>query len=276
MIHDVDESLRTLLQRDVRGAGEVEVAFDAPSTDWASRRSGPAINIYLYDIREDLTRRNIMYERIPSEDDPRITSARRPPSRFFKLSYLLTAWTQRPEDEHRLLSSCLGCMLRYEVIPTDALAGALIGIGPRCQLQVAQPPPGDRSISDIWTALGGELKPSLDVRVTAPFVVERGGYVAPPVTQDPSLLISTATGVRERPLRRRRESVGRVDADGEWSELIDETLHGDGAARTSVVTADPDAATEAAAAAELVGPEAGRWFRVRERPRPPQDRRPIQ
>ena len=31
--------------------------------------------------------------------------------RWFKLSYLVTAWTQRPEDEHRLLSALLGALI---------------------------------------------------------------------------------------------------------------------------------------------------------------------
>ena len=46
--------------------------------------------------------------------------ARHLPPRHFKLSYLVTAWTQRPEDEHRLLSSLLGCFLRYDALPDRA------------------------------------------------------------------------------------------------------------------------------------------------------------
>jgi len=33
---------------------------------------------------------------------------------------------------------------------------------------VALPPPEDRAFADVWSALGGELKPSLDVVVIAP------------------------------------------------------------------------------------------------------------
>jgi hypothetical protein len=52
MIHDVDETLRQLIRRDVLNGSNVDVAFDAPSRDWASRRKGPTLNLYLYDIIE--------------------------------------------------------------------------------------------------------------------------------------------------------------------------------------------------------------------------------
>ena len=36
-------------------------------------------------------------------------------------------------------------------------------------MTVALPPPEDRALSDVWSALGGELKPSLDLVVISPF-----------------------------------------------------------------------------------------------------------
>ena len=36
---------------------DVDVVFDAPTKDWAARRNAPTVNLYLYDIREDLRRR---------------------------------------------------------------------------------------------------------------------------------------------------------------------------------------------------------------------------
>ena len=57
MLHEVDETLRGIVRRDVINGSDVEVVFDAPTKDWASRRNTPTIDIYLYDIREDLRRR---------------------------------------------------------------------------------------------------------------------------------------------------------------------------------------------------------------------------
>src|SRR6478752_691959 len=57
VIHEVDVALRSLIEREATDGTEVEVVFDAPTKDWAGRRNVPTIDVYLYDIREDLRRR---------------------------------------------------------------------------------------------------------------------------------------------------------------------------------------------------------------------------
>jgi hypothetical protein len=84
------------------------------------------------------------------------------------MSYLVTAWTQRPEDEHRLLSSLLRCFLKYDAIPRHLTVGPLGETGMLVPVTVGLPPPEDRAFADVWSALGGELKPSLDLVVVAP------------------------------------------------------------------------------------------------------------
>jgi hypothetical protein len=179
MIHDVDESLRVLVRRDALNGADVDIAFDAPTREWAARRNSPTVDLYLYDIREDLQRRAVTWEPVHDQDG-RVTW-RRPPPRQYKLSYLVTAWTQRPEDEHRLLSAMLLCFLRHERLPPEVLAGTLAGIALPVHATIALPPPPDRSLSDVWSALGGELKPSLDLVISAPFDVQRQEQAGPPV-----------------------------------------------------------------------------------------------
>jgi hypothetical protein len=168
VIHDVDESLRTLIRRDALAGTDVEVLLDAPTREWSARRNSPTLDMYLYDIREDLRRReNGLIDVL--DDDGHVKERRRPP-RYYKLSYLVTAWTQRPEDEHFLLSAVLLCLLRHDCLPRDVLAGSLEGLTVPIPVTVALPPPEDRALSDVWSALGGELKPSLDLVVISPFV----------------------------------------------------------------------------------------------------------
>jgi Pvc16 N-terminal domain len=167
MIHEVDEALRRLVREEALRGSDIDVVFDAPTKDWAARRNAPTVNLYLYDLREDLRRRQ---RGLINEYDPTGTRvvARHQPPRHIKLSYLLTAWTQRAEDEHRLLSSLLTTFLRYEAVPPTLLGGRLAELGLPVPLTVALPPPEDRSFADVWSALGGELKPSLDIVVSAP------------------------------------------------------------------------------------------------------------
>ncbi|MPV48650.1 DUF4255 domain-containing protein [Pseudactinotalea sp. HY160] len=167
MIPEIDEALSSLLRTKALGKAEVEVVFDAPTTEWAARRNAPTVNLYLYDLREDSRWRQ--WGLGNDVVDGRV-SARRPAERLFKLSYLVTAWTQRPEDEHRLLDSLLATLVWHESIPRSDLTGALASAKNDVRLSVGMPPPEDRGFADVWSALGGQLKPSIDVVVTAPFV----------------------------------------------------------------------------------------------------------
>ena len=220
MIQDVDESLRALVKRDALNGSKADVAFDAPTKDWSSRRNTPTVDLYLYDIREDLEQREVMWEDIRGDArDPRLVTERRPPPRRFKLSYLVTAWTQRPEDEHRLLSALLGCFLRHPTMPADALSGALVQARQPIMLNIALPPPQDRSISDVWSALGGELKPSLDLVVNAPFEIKVGIPAGPPVLEEPKFSFAgqdgesdAAVGSGARGARGRRGAAAAEDA----------------------------------------------------------------
>ena len=187
MIHDVDESLRALVRRDAVNGSGVEVAFDAPTKDWVARRNSPVVNLYLYDIREDTTRRQTSWEDVRDENG-RVVDRRLPPRRY-RLSYLVTAWTQRPEDEHRLLSALLACFVSHEYMPGELLAGSLEGEITPVLLTVALPPADDRTIADTWSAMGGELKPSLDLVVTAPMNIARSLPVGPPVLEEPRLSV---------------------------------------------------------------------------------------
>jgi hypothetical protein len=199
VIHDVDESIRGLIRQEVDDHGEVEVVFDAPTKEWAARRNTPTIDVYLYDVREDMRRRQIGIVDLP-DDDGR-TTARRQPPRFFKLSYLLTAWTQRPEDEHRLLSSLLSCFLRHDALPVDVQVGALAENDLPLPVTLAIPPPEDRALSDVWSALGGELKPSLDLVVVLPWDLDRAQPTAPPVTERPRVDMADPVAGRGLPPR---------------------------------------------------------------------------
>ena len=166
MIAEVDDALREIVRSEALDGSDVEVVFDAPTKDWAARRNAPTVNLYLYDMREDLRRRERGWTE--ERDADGIVIARRPAPKYFKLSYLLTAWTQRPEDEHRLLDDLLRAFLRYDALPHHLVIGRLAEPRLDVPVTVGLPPPEDRAFADVWSALGGELKPSLDLVVMAP------------------------------------------------------------------------------------------------------------
>jgi hypothetical protein len=189
MIHEVDDALRRLIKEQALKSTDVEIAFDAPTRDWAARRNAPTIDVYLYDIREDVRRKERGLVSVRDADGRVI--ARRVPPRYVKLSYLVTAWTQRPEDEHRLLSALLIGLMRTEALPPALLTGSLLALGLPVPLMIAQPPPEDRAFADVWTALGGELKPSIDVVISAPLDTLGDITVGPLVTEGVQMDVET-------------------------------------------------------------------------------------
>jgi hypothetical protein len=216
MINEVDEALRSALRVQVVNGTDVEVVFDAPTREWASRRNRPTVDMYLYDIREDTRRRaSGMLER---RNERGVVEERQSLPRYFKLAYLITAWTQRPEDEHRLLAAILAYFLCFEVIPEEHLTPTLAELGIPLGVQVAHPPPDDRQVSDVWSSLGGDLKPSVDLVVTMAIRPERMFEIAQAVMAPMRLRTRSQTTIiaddGERQARPRGGEAGPEGVDG--------------------------------------------------------------
>jgi hypothetical protein len=213
MLHDLDNALRALVEREIGDVAGVEIDFDAPTKDWATHRNAPTIDIYLYDIRQDLSR--AQFGQLAERNAEGIVARRRPQPKYFRVAYLVTAWTQRAEDEHRLLSALMVAFLKHEVVPPELLGGSLSDLGIGIPMAVALPPPQDRSLSDVWSALGGELKPSLDLSLIAPLLPERSTQAGPPVTKEPQVTMIDRRNDTAETHGGRSMPEGRQPGDGE-------------------------------------------------------------
>ncbi|MFI2027790.1 DUF4255 domain-containing protein [Streptomyces buecherae] len=213
MIHEVDEALNRLLDESGFAASGVEVVFDAPTRDWAARRSAPTVCVFLHDIREDGSRRGTGGGEVYDADG--LVVARRAPARWFDLTYLVTAWASRSQDEHRLLAQVLTTVTAADTLPARLLTGTLAELGLAVGLDLVGGDPDAPAASDVWSALGGELRPSLEVRVRAPL---RGTHLAaaPPVTEGLVVRATPEADPRDpEPARRLRyEGVGDAGAEG--------------------------------------------------------------
>jgi Pvc16 N-terminal domain/Carboxypeptidase regulatory-like domain len=153
VIADLDEGLRGLVRSDLRrhGFDSVEISFDAPSRDWSGKLTGPAVNLYLYDIRE-------ARDRATSTPEPRDAFMVSPPLRL-ALTYAVTAWTKSVEDEHRLLSQVLAILFSRARLPGDVLGERPGGVRGPIETAVGRP---REDKSDFWSAVGGQYKASID------------------------------------------------------------------------------------------------------------------
>jgi hypothetical protein len=179
MLADLDETLRTLLRRELErhGFDGVEIAFDAPSREWSGQLSSPTVNLFLYDLRESQDSRQSEWSHQRGANGARDV---RPPM-MMECSYAVTAWTQAVEDEHRLLSQVLGVLFAFPSLPLDAMTVRMAGLADRFPVEgkIAQAKADGKA--DFWNAVGGQYKASLDYVITiaceSGTAVERGPEV---------------------------------------------------------------------------------------------------
>ena len=169
MIHDVDEVLRKLLieEMGLKTGNDVDIVFNQPKREWASRLSKPTINLFLFDLHENLALRTAeTFNAIPQPDGT--SEIRRNPVRM-DLRYLLTAWVKEPEDEHLLLSSALMALLRYPFLPKHLLSDVFNNQPAPIPLVVGtytdKKGPEDK-FSELWGVLDNELRPGVLVTIT--------------------------------------------------------------------------------------------------------------
>ena len=209
MLADLDESLRTLLQRELgrHGFDSVEVAFEAPAKEWSSQLAAPTVNVFLYDLRESKDHRHRTVEERRTNGG---AFESRPPL-ILECSYAITAWTQAVEDEHRLLSQILTILYSYPRLPADALAGRISNGAQRYPIVGTVGQPKGEGKADFWNAVGGQYKASLDYVVTlsceAGVAHERG-----PEVRDLTLRIGDSGGSPGRVTELHRVG-GRVARD---------------------------------------------------------------
>ncbi|MBO1420114.1 DUF4255 domain-containing protein [Streptomyces sp. FH025] len=216
MIHEVDEALRLLLAEIGLPERGVEVVFDAPTRDLAARRTAPTVSVFLYGIREERGRRQS--GTLAEHDADGVVVGHRAAPRWFELAYLVTVWTNRPQDEHRLLAEVLQCLTAVDALPARVLTGTLAELGLTVGLDIAGRETGLPSVSDVWSSLGGELRPSIDLRVLAPLPGARTP-VGPPVTDGLVVRVEDTTrqgtAPADGPGRRLRYQGGEGCEDGE-------------------------------------------------------------
>ncbi len=173
MIHDADETLtRMLLAELIKLPGcpirdRAQVTLDPPSVAEANQDGEARLNLYLFDVRENLQERTEGLVRRPGRAEDDMLGTGRAPAQM-DLTYLISAHAgDDPRLEHRLLGDILAVLMRRKTVAAEHLVGTLGGVPVR--LAVAQPE--HVSASDpkgLWQALGGQLRPALFLVVTAP------------------------------------------------------------------------------------------------------------
>lgn len=205
MILELDNLLRQLLVTGVPslqpGAGlpaqSTQVRFQPPDSRWSAYLSGltvganrvNALNVYLFDLRENRTLRSNARPRTPVNGAVQEQPA---PARI-DCHYLITAWSPALDvtpsveptlDEHRLLYEVTRALLVAAPLNATRIYGSGAGVHPAIAstdlpTQVL-PPEGFSKLPDFWTAMPKEIawRPGVYLTVTLPVVF-------PPIAMGP-------------------------------------------------------------------------------------------
>lgn len=182
MIGDLDETLKSLLLREMPFFETSRIRFETPDRDF--QPSLPAVNLFLYDVRENLELRSNATQTIRGNGT---ATQQRAPVRI-DCSYLITAWAGDIRDEHMLLGEIMRILLRYAKLPEEVLHGVLKDQDLPLPTSVLQP--GHlQSVGEFWQALDGKPRATLNYTVTVavqpfgtttvPLVVDSRGNFGP-------------------------------------------------------------------------------------------------
>lgn len=173
MIDALDRTIAALLVHELPPEilAQAEITFATPDDSFPpAPLSLPAVDLFLYDMRENRDLRSAEWVVGPNEDNTALTRARSPVR--VDCSYLVTAWpstssTTPAFDEHHLLGAVLTALLRHPVLPAAMLQGVLTELGsdlPTATLQQGQVD----DMANFWQALGGRPRAAFGYTVTIP------------------------------------------------------------------------------------------------------------
>lgn len=197
MVRDLIQSRVPLL------SGPTQVGFEPPDEQWRTKVAGGGedrLNIYLYEIREDLKYRS--NERTSRFQDGWIHQNRT--LERLDCHYLITAWSpmlhspplsEPTLEEHKLLYAVLAVLMRHRaLIPAEVYRpGVMIPSGRSLSSVPADiredSLPLDaaladqiRDLGDYWSTMRVVWRPTIGLTVTIPVIPGPPPIVSPPVT----------------------------------------------------------------------------------------------
>lgn len=193
----VDKTLENYLRAEVPLSTDIDIVFERPDRLWSASVTRPTVNLFLWDLRRNASEQEAGMETVV-ENGRRV---RRPPLPRMDCRYLVTTWAGEVRDAHSLLGAVAGALLSRIDLPVEHIPNGYRAIEPGPTMQVARFD-GSTAI-DIWTAIEGEMRPSIDLTVTATVDAAIRAMTGPDVRR----FELETTGIRVPGLRSRRAVV---------------------------------------------------------------------
>lgn len=167
MLEDLDKTFERLVKEGGNLSGDIDVSFEMPNREWSARLSRPTLNCFCFDMRENVRLRHVEREVARNGTTARIS---RPPRRI-DLTYLVTAWARKIEDEHRLLWRAFTVFKRTPSLARSRTEGALRYSTVDIPLVTADfSPPNERyNLIELWSVLDNQMRLGFLVTATVEF-----------------------------------------------------------------------------------------------------------
>ncbi len=195
MLRDLDQTIENLLYDEGNiPRGDIDIAFDSPTGEWSASLNRPTLNLWCFDMRENVQRRVAgMEKRI---DRGQNQGRHQMPPRRIDLSYLVTAWARKVEDEHMLIWRALQTLKRFPLFRPEDCQGDLRYQKQNMPVLVAEPHDMGINMTDLWSVMENQMKLGFVTVVTV--------ELDPEIGFDSPLVLEAAitVGQSERPLRR--------------------------------------------------------------------------
>ncbi|MBM0744178.1 DUF4255 domain-containing protein [Phormidium sp. CLA17] len=186
MLHDLDLTLEEFLKAELPNrfgdsvsTTPIAVTFVTPHPEFIV--TPPALNLFLYDIRENQELRSSSWSMTRQNDG---TATREPPLVRIDCSYLITMWTSDLKDfatEHQILGEVMQVLMSYSTLPPTVLQGRLADSDLPLRASVL----GQvklQGLGEFWQAMGGKPKATLNYTVTISMPVNTERQKLPLVT----------------------------------------------------------------------------------------------
>jgi hypothetical protein len=185
VLRDVDASLSAWLGALLPG---VRVSCESPahhteraeSSGKARARAEATVHLHLHAVREDAGGSTVGWSDLRNGDG--VVVGRLPPSRRFRLNYLVLPQARDTATEHDLLSRVLAGTALSETLPVEFLAGAL-GDAESTVLVRCAPATLSVDTTHLWAAWGVAPRATLELSVLAPLPLAYVEEVAAPPSQ---------------------------------------------------------------------------------------------
>lgn len=158
IIPTIDAGLEALVRAELPLDQQVgDVSFEPPSGTWSAALSRINVNFFLFGIGRSPQPPRPAVDRV----GPDGRMQRRAPLPMLQLHYLVSAWAGTVRDEHQLIGDVLTLFIMNQVLPPAHLSADF-----QASVQLTVAHHDNNRAKDVWSTVGGTIKPSFELMVT--------------------------------------------------------------------------------------------------------------